>query len=151
MNSLFRSFIKLLLFEISTCLSFRNKYGSIKLTKFSNTCAIEGAQAGNDFREMGLFSKKKNLGNKFREVFQLEIVELIIYRPHFHRKCCAFKKIPKTLETSEILKIFILQRWWNCLSTTHHEKQVFCSRNYNLLLKNDHSQWTKVSELVPVP
>jgi hypothetical protein len=41
---------------------------------------------------MELFSKKKGLGNQFREVSQLEIVKLIIYRPHFHRKSCAFKR-----------------------------------------------------------
>ena len=98
------------MFKISSCLSFGEKYGSIKLTKFLNTCAAEGGQAGNDLPEMEFFRKNEDPGNKFRKVFQLEIVKLIIYRPHFQRKCCAFKKIPKTLENSEILKIFILQR-----------------------------------------
>jgi len=41
---------------------------------------------------MGLFSKKKGLGNQFREVSQLEIVKFIIYRPHFHRKSCDLKQ-----------------------------------------------------------
>jgi len=51
---------------------------------------------------MELFSKKISLGNQFKEVSQLEIVKLIISQPHFPRKSCAFKKIPKTLEDSEI-------------------------------------------------
>ena len=82
----------------------------MKVTEFLNAFAAEGGQAGSDFPEMELSSKKKGLGNQFREVSQLGIVKLIIYRPHFHRKSCAFKKMPKTLENSEILKIFVLQR-----------------------------------------
>jgi hypothetical protein len=92
-------------------LSFGKKHHRTKLKKFLNTYAAEGGQADNDFPEMKLFSKEKGLGNQFREVFQLELVQLIISQPHFHSKSCAsIKKIPKTLGNSEISKIFILQR-----------------------------------------
>jgi len=59
---------------------------------------------------MELFRKKISLGNQLKEVSQLEIVKLIISQPHFPRKSCTFKKIPKTFEASKISKIFILQR-----------------------------------------
>jgi hypothetical protein len=87
------------------CLSFGKKYRLIKLTKFLNTCATEGDQIGNDFPEMELFSKKISLSKQFKEVSQLEIAKLIISQPHFLRKSCTFKKIPETLEDSEISKI----------------------------------------------
>jgi hypothetical protein len=41
---------------------------------------------------MKLFRKKKCFGNQFREVSQLEIFKLIIYRLNFHRKTVFFEK-----------------------------------------------------------
>jgi hypothetical protein len=62
----------------------------MKLTKFLNTCVAH------DFPEMKLFRNEKCFGNQFREVSQLEIFKLIIYRPNFHKKTVFFEKNTKT-------------------------------------------------------